>query len=463
MDYQVSITEDAYYKLFSHLFPGDGLEAVAIALCGRLSYNGVEKILLSNPILVPHEECERLPDFIKWQTTRLAPLLETAMKKNMAIVKIHSHPGGFDDFSAIDDRSDTELFDSVYGWTQTDNPHASLVMLPDGRIFGRVVLRNLDFHSIRRVAVVGDNIKMFDAYSQGQERSFDLRNRQLFGEGTISLLREMKVAVIGCSGTGSPVIEQLARLGVGKLVLVDPDKVETKNLNRILNTTEKDALAGRQKTEVLKEAIEKIHHNIVEAFPVNLYDSLEVIKTIASADVIFGCVDSVDGRHLLNTIASFYLIPYFDLGVKLLADGKGGIDQVAGTIHYIQPGKSSLRTRRLYNEEDLRAASLFRYDPVHYNNLRKLGYITNVNVDRPAVISVNMLIASLAVNEFLARIHPYRSESNDQHAITRISLKDSYMQYECESDLEADFYLKKFEGRGDLIPLLNMPELSAHA
>ena len=47
----------------------------------------------------------------------------------------------------------------------------------------------------------------------------------------------MSIAVVGCSGTGSPVIEQLARLGVGRLVLVDPDRVEEKNLNRIVNAT----------------------------------------------------------------------------------------------------------------------------------------------------------------------------------------------------------------------------------
>ena len=50
-------------------------------------------------------------------------------------------------------------------------------------------------------------------------------------------LQNLSVAVVGCSGTGSPVIEQLARLGVGRLLLVDPDVVKVKNLNRILNTT----------------------------------------------------------------------------------------------------------------------------------------------------------------------------------------------------------------------------------
>ena len=63
--------------------------------------------------------------------------------------------------------------------------------------------------------------------------AFTLRHAQAFGTGTTALLRNLSVAIVGCSGTGSIVAEQLARLGAGRLVLVDPDRVEEKNLNRI--------------------------------------------------------------------------------------------------------------------------------------------------------------------------------------------------------------------------------------
>ena len=68
-----------------------------------------------------------------------------------------------------------------------------------------------------------------------------------------------------------------------------------------------------------------------------------------------------------------------------------------------------------------------------------------------------MQIASMAVNEFLARIHPFRFDSNAGYAITRISLSDSYIQY--EADGEPDKYLEKFTGRGDMLPTLNLVEL----
>lgn len=51
-----------------------------------------------------------------------------------------------------------------------------------------------------------------------------------------------KIDHIGNSGTGSIVVEQLGRLGVGEFVFVDPDAIEAKNLNRILNATSEDAV-----------------------------------------------------------------------------------------------------------------------------------------------------------------------------------------------------------------------------
>src|SRR5262249_21670965 len=148
----------------------------------------------------------------------------------------------------------------------------------------------------------------------------------------------------------------------------------------------------------------------------------EAVTEIADCDVVFGCMDSVDGRHLLNKLATFYGIPYFDLGVKLEADGKGSVDQVCGTVHYIKPGGSSLLSRRVYTTEQVRAAGFARTDPRAYKRQVKEGYIRGIAEDRPAVIQLNSLVASLAVNELLARLHPYRIDPNGDYAVHRISL-----------------------------------------
>jgi hypothetical protein len=169
-------------------------------------------------------------------------------------------------------------------------------------------------------------------------------------------------------------------------------------------------------------------------------------------------MDTVDGRFLLNKLASFYAIPYLDLGVKIEADGHGGVDQVCGTVHYLKPGGSSLLSRKTFTMEQVRVAGLKRTDPEHYASLLEQGYIRGVAEDRPAVIQLNALIASYAVNEFLARLHPYRLEPNGDFAVTRISLSHGFIDHERDGD--ACPVLARHVGRGDVMPLLDWAELS---
>jgi hypothetical protein len=444
-----------------HLLPEDGQEAIAVGLCGR--YINTDKVIITlhDLTLIPHNECyTRGEDILVWPTERIFPYFDKIGKSDLAILKIHSHPGGFREFSHTDDISDKELFDSAFGWSINDKPHASAVMLPGGEIFGRVFFSDLHSEQIDEVTIAGDYIKSFQNQTFKEEHDFALRTIQAFGEYTFSKLRQMSVGVVGCSGTGSPVIEQLVRLGVGKLVLVDPDKVEAKNLNRILNTTKADADAQRPKVKVLEEAIKRIDIGTeVIPFEQNLYEDINALKSLVECDIIFGCMDSVDGRYLLNQLCTFYLIPYFDLGVKLEADGKGGIAKICGSVHYIQPGKSSLITRGLYTVEDLKAASQLRKNPEEYENLLKSAYIKNINVSSPAVISVNMSIASHAVNEFLNRIHSYKGEDSANYALSTIDITEGYIVNVNEDEFEVDLYLKKKLGRGDLVPYIEMPEL----
>jgi hypothetical protein len=108
--------------------------------------------------------------------------------------------------------------------------------------------------------------------------------------------------------------------------------------------------------------------------------------------------------------------------------------------------------------EHVRAAGLRRTDPERYRQEVGEGYIRGVQEDRPAVIHVNTLIASLAVNELLARVHPFRLDANSQFATTRISLTHGIFAH--ESDGEPCAMLARHVGRGDVVPLLDWPELS---
>jgi hypothetical protein len=287
--------------------------------------------------------------------------------------------------------------------------------------------------------------------------SFVASHAQAFDEGTIERLQRLSVAVIGASGTGAPTIEQLIRLGVGEIVSVDDDVMEERNVNRIVNSTMADAEAKRPKVDVAADAAKRIGLGTrLIAIKKNLWHPV-VVRAVAQCDVVFGCMDTIDGRFLLNAISTFYNIPYFDIGIRLVAD-KGLIREVCGTVNYIRPGRSSLLSRGLFTMAQVAAAGLARNDPAAHERQVKEGYIRGFQGRRPAVISVNMFGSSLAVNELLARLHPYREEPNQNYAAVTFSLASMEIISDAEEGVCLTF--AKSVGMGDVRPLLRMMELA---
>lgn len=448
-----------YQHLKSHLFPGDGKESIAVALCGRSIYGGEQTLLVKELLLIPYDVChERREDFISWPTDVINPLLEKAAKDGSAILKIHSHPTGYERFSDLDNKSDFNLFTSIHAYLDNEQPHASCIMLPDGRIFGRVFYSDIKPQVIKQISVAGDSILNWH-YSGETElnEAMQVRNIQTFGQQTIQMLSKMRIGVIGCSGTGSPTIEQLKRLGVGELVLCDPDFIDTLNLNRIVGSTFEDAENKSLKVDVMRREIEKTGFGTIVTTFASTTSHYDIIKKLASCDILFSCVDraGVEARHHLSLISSYYIVPLFDMGVKLDADGKGGINGIFGSVHYIQPGGSSLLSRGQYDLEKLRSAGVKR---VNKEEFERNQYLVEVEESSPAVITINMQVAATAVNEFLARIHPYRNVENSQIDVVSILFGDCVMYGEtCDKPCS---YFVKLVGKGDIEPLLNNPELS---
>jgi hypothetical protein len=462
-DIVLRLTATQHEQLKRHFYSGDGKESVALALCG--THRGTRGTTLCVHRIVPvlDDACtERSAVTVLWPIEPHIPLFAEAARKKMVVLKIHSHPSGFPAFSKLDEQADRALLGSLLHLAPNESGHVSAVMLPDGKIFARVLGMNRRFARVQRVVVVGDTVDAYEATGAVKTKPMldeaFLRTQQAFGARTVSMLSRMRIAVVGCSGTGSWVVEMLSRLGVGELVLVDPDVVERKNLNRIVNSTAADAAAGRAKVEVFARAIRRLGIGTkVIACNTDILQR-KVVGALADCDFLFGCVDSADGRDALNRIAAFYTIPYIDVGVHLQADGHGGVQQVCAAVHYLIPDGSSLLSRRVITSEQVRAESLRRRAPDQYAALRKEGYIQGVNVDSPAVISINGFAASHAVNEMLARIHPFRRDANSEFRLQTFSLSDgAWLRIE---DGGACSYLSKRAGRGDCTPLLDNSELS---
>ncbi len=87
------------------------------------------------------------------------------------------------------------------------------------------------------------------------------RTELLIGEEGMKKLKQAAVMVFGVGGVGSHCIEALARSGVGKLILIDNDKVSLTNINR--QSIAYHSTIGRMKTKVMRERIRDINPEIV--------------------------------------------------------------------------------------------------------------------------------------------------------------------------------------------------------
>jgi molybdopterin-synthase adenylyltransferase len=158
------------------------------------------------------------------------------------------------------------------------------------------------------------------------------RNRKTFSTADQLKLFRSTVAVIGCGGLGGYVIEELARLGVGRLKAIDPDVFEEHNLNRQLMSTV--AALGRPKVEAASGRVAEINP-AVETITLQDRFCRENGKSLLSvADVAVDALDSITTRLELADVCA-------DLGIPLV---HGSIAGWYGQLVSQFPGESTLQT-----------------------------------------------------------------------------------------------------------------------
>ena len=436
--------------LAAHLFPGDDLEAAAILVCNPGTGLRSDRLLVAEVLRLPHSESVRRADALSWPFADHLPpeRISEVDRAGQSLVTIHSHPNGARRFSFRDDATDRELFTSVGNWFDDGRPNGSAIMLPDGRVRARQVDSAGRFREIDAVSVAGEAIRVWKRERRDGEDERHEKLAQTFGRGTVARLRDLRVGVVGCSGTGSVIVEMLARNSVGALVLVDPDLVEPKNLNRILNATADDARERRPKVDALRRALLATAPGAeVETYQSSTAGS-EAARALVDCDVVFGCVDTAAGRYHLDCLASAYFLPYFDVGVYLEADGEGGIAAADAVAHYIHPDGESLLSRGGYTMERVTAENWLAADPAHYERQRVAGYLEEVGEEQPAVLSVNMQAACLAFNDFLARIHPFRLDDDREFGTQRLRLVHGCHESEADEGGPHPLF-ERWRGAGD--------------
>ena len=128
----------------------------------------------------------------------------------------------------------------------------------------------------------------------------------MLGEAAVDKLRSAHVAVFGVGGVGGFCVEALARAGIGKITLIDADRVAVSNINRQIIAT--NATVGQYKTEAMKTRIADINPGC-EVITYEEFYSEENPIPLDGIDYIADCIDSVRSKLYLITEAKGKDIP----------------------------------------------------------------------------------------------------------------------------------------------------------
>jgi len=255
-----------------------------------------------------------------------------------------------------------------------------------------------------KIRIIGDRFKFFNGENITVNNEIFDRQIEAFGEKTQKILGRLHVGVVGAGGTGSLIIEQLTRLGVGEISIFDGDYFEKSNANRVYgskisdNNRNKALIAGENSLKIGLDT--KV--NIYKKFISEEY----IAKKMRDCDVIFGCTDNHSSRGILVRLSTYYYIPVLDLAVKINSK-EGEISDVLGRLTLLYPNEACLFCRGRIDVKKIRAES---QNVTDYDQELRDGYAPELETRAPSVIPFTSMISSFAIGEFIHRITGFKGK-----------------------------------------------------
>jgi len=145
-------------------------------------------------------------------------------------------------------------------------------------------------------------IEFLDEFTASYDETLRLQNK----------IRNSEVTIFGLGGIGSWIANGLSQIGIGKMNLCDPDKIEISNLNRQLFFTERDI--GKYKVDIIKEHLPGV---LIKTHKRFVSDNENLEDLIIGKDFIVNCADSPSVQktsEIIDGYAREFNVPYLVSG-----------------------------------------------------------------------------------------------------------------------------------------------------
>ncbi|WP_170285729.1 ThiF family adenylyltransferase [Microbacterium rhizomatis] len=343
---------------------------------------------------------------------------ESCADDQLIYVAVHCH-GGIDrvEFSDIDMASHERGYPALLDITQ--RPAVGALVFARNAVAGDLWLADGTRVTIDRLQVVGRPQLQLHPEPRRPAHAGEAYDRQsrIFGDRGQAILATQRVAIIGLGGAGSLVNEYVARLGVGEILLIDPDRIEISNLSRVVGARRRDARSlltaenrpewvrriGRglaePKVKIAARVAREASRTVTVTTVVDDVLEPEVAEMLKDCDHIFLAADAHSARRLVDVLTHQYFIPTTQVGAKVsLVEEGGEIADIFSAVRASVPGDGCLRCAQLISPV------LLQEEAKSQGERRRQRYLDDADVPSPSVITLNAVAAAHAVNDWMMSV-----------------------------------------------------------
>ena len=361
MTYDAVLTEsadqDASAHLLRHIRSGRQQEDLCFAFW-RPSTGATRMSALIFEILHPLDGERHLHGGASFEPSYLTRAVSLACSKKVGLAFMHNHlSDGWQGMSDADVIAERDRISPPA--RATGLPLVGLTIGRDGNWSARFWTWNGQCFNrawCDKVRIVGRRLKVtFNDHKVPAPRRQPVLRRTIdtWGQARQRDLARLRIGVVGVGSVGCMVAETMARIGIKNLMLVDPDKVETHNLDRLLYAGVKDV--GKYKVELLTRCLRNsatAEQFSVQCFKCEIQDERSYLAAL-DCDVLFSAVDRPVPKDLLNRISYAHCIPVISGGVFVDTKADGTLGQAAWSVSRVGPHRGCLRCDGQYTSSDV--------------------------------------------------------------------------------------------------------------
>ena len=191
-------------------------------------------------------------------------------------------------------------------------------------------------------------------------------------------------------------MQQLSLLGVGRLGLVDKGELKESSRNRYIGARHDDPVPGYPKVFIGERLAREINPHVEVEVVHDELVSQAAFEVIKGCDYVFGCLDNDAARLILNELCLAYGKPYFDLASDISIGGT----QYGGRVCVVWRDAGCLVCYGEIDATEVNLGSMTEkqrqdHEAIYGVRAEALGEAG------PSVVSINGVVASLAVTEFM--------------------------------------------------------------